>query len=94
MTEQTELAPVSLATLIAQKKEEPPLVQIKRGHVVLDAESALPYEIELSRINTPAKLLEWVRHLSEKTWITAWHIHELVVTVAKACPHVNFAYGC
>ena len=48
-------------------------VQVKEGHIVLNStpENELAeYNIALNRCDTPAKLLGWIRHLSEKTWLT------------------------
>lgn len=39
------------------------------------------YEIELSRINSAKELLFWVSHLSEKRWMDADKIRELICRV-------------
>ncbi len=41
------------------------------------------YEIERSRANTPEKLLGWIAHLSEKTWVTPEHIRQLILILGK-----------
>jgi hypothetical protein len=51
------------------------------------------YEIEESRCNTAAKLVDWVAHLSEKTWMTTDHVEQLIELVAIHHPHVR-AFGC
>lgn len=44
------------------------LVYIKDGFIVIHVVNEYP--IALSRCNTPEKLLHWVWHLTEKTWMT------------------------
>jgi len=43
------------------------------------------YEIEMSRITTPAQLLGWVSHLGKKEWAGCdpWKIARLVEVVAR-----------
>ena len=45
--------------------------------------AAYPYEIELDRIQTPADLLGWTRHLCEKAWMDNVLLAELVDRVAE-----------
>ena len=48
-------------------------VQVKEGHIVLNStpeNEQADYNIELSRCDSPEKLLGWIRHLTEKTWLT------------------------
>ena len=45
----------------------PAKVYIEGDCVVIN--ESYPYQIELSRCNTPEKILAWVIHLSEKTWM-------------------------
>jgi hypothetical protein len=45
--------------------------------------AAYPYEIELDRIQTPADLLGWTRHLCEKAWMDNVLLAEFVDRVAK-----------
>ena len=42
-----------------------------------------PYHIELSRIDTKDKLIEWIHHLSEKNWITPQLIRRIIDLVSK-----------
>ena len=42
-----------------------------------------PYEIELDRIQTPADLLGWTRHLCEKAWMDNVLLAEFVDRVAE-----------
>ena len=39
------------------------------------------YEIELSRINSEKELLFWISHLSEKRWMDADKIRELICRI-------------
>jgi len=36
------------------------------------------YEILFSRCNTPEKVLSWVRHLAEKSWVTCEHLTDFI----------------
>lgn len=43
-------------------------VFVADGYIVINV--SYEYNIELSRCNTAEKLLHWVWHLTEKTWMT------------------------
>ena len=43
-------------------------VSVKENHIVINV--SYEYNIALSRCDTAEKLLHWVWHLTEKTWIT------------------------
>ena len=43
-------------------------VSVKEDHIVINV--SYEYNIALSRCDTAAKLLHWVWHLTEKTWMT------------------------
>lgn len=45
-----------------------------------------PYPIEFNRCDTPVKILEWVRHLCKKQWVTREHI---AYFVSQATSHHN-----
>ena len=42
-----------------------------------------PYEVDLDVINSHGKLIEWVFHLSEKTWMTTDYLHEFIERVVS-----------
>ncbi len=46
------------------------------------------YEIELSRLNTPTKALQFLAHLLEKTWVTRDMLFRMVCILEK-----NFKYN-
>lgn len=46
------------------------------------------YEIVRSRIDPGPKLVEWVRHLIGKSWVTKEDVEELIELVAEDSPHV------
>ena len=54
----------------AKKKEEllQEQVKIEDGHIVINVN--YEYNIALNRVDTSEKILWWVIHLSEKTWMT------------------------
>ena len=43
-------------------------VSVKEDHIVINV--SYEYNIALSRCDTAEKLLHWVWHLTEKTWMT------------------------
>ena len=52
-----------------------------------------PYAIDANRTNTHAKLLEWIRHMTEKAWVTGLHIHEFVKLAAVHLPRIKIDYS-
>lgn len=44
---------------------------------------AVEYYIDLQRCNTPEKILGWLVHLSEKTWIEKKHLVKFCKLAAK-----------
>jgi hypothetical protein len=59
---------------------EPP-VQLEGSTIVFVGQN---YEVEISEIKDSASLLEWVVHLSEKTWTTGRMIGGFVEVVCEA----------
>lgn len=50
---------------------------------ILDCSPASPYCIERSRCNTHRKMVEWMRHLSEKNWFGADEMRAFLKCVCK-----------
>lgn len=46
-----------------------------------------PYDIELDRCDTPEKILAWVDHLTEKTWMTNDMFSEFI---GVACKQIGY----
>jgi hypothetical protein len=63
----------------------PPLVKIEGASVVITCAPVCcgTYDFEVSRCDTPLKLLGWLLHLGEKTWFTNDHQAGLICVVAK-----------
>lgn len=40
------------------------------------------YEIDSERVNTKEKLVEWIYHLTQKSWVTTDHIKKLTEAAA------------
>jgi len=60
---------MGLATRLKEREEKlRQQVSIKEGHIVINVE--FEYNIALSRCDTAEKLLYWIWHLTEKTWMT------------------------
>lgn len=43
------------------------IVRVEGNYIVIN--NSYDYNIEISRCNTPEKLLAWIRHLCEKEWM-------------------------
>ncbi len=67
----------------------PPVTRLfRQGRevAILDEYGRDGYRVNLDRCRTPADLLAWLLHLSEKNWITTRHLKELI-------EHVEFENG-
>ena len=56
-------------------------VYVSEGFLTIDVE--YEYNIEIARCNTPEKILAWVLHLSEKTWMTVEIMERFVQTALR-----------
>lgn len=54
--------------LIERERRLTDAVYIDGEHLTIDL--SYPYHIALSRLDSPAKILRWVHHLSGKRWMT------------------------
>ena len=54
---------------VKSQAEEAVKMYIEDGYIILNF--AYPYEIEMSRCNTPGKILGWINQLSHKNWMNA-----------------------
>ena len=70
-----------------RRKEFCKRCRIEDGYVVLTYDEKYPngstYDIELERIDTHEKLIQWVMHLIEKTWVTKELIELFIYTVCN-----------
>lgn len=80
----------TLAELLALPPE-PTLVVFKRGEYRLQTGNAW-YTFDADRCTRPAELLAWIHHLSDKTWFTSRHAHQLIELANKRGVQVDF--GC
>lgn len=48
-------------------------------HLTIKVDEHYDYEIALDRIDSPAKILQWVIHLTEKTWMTTELMRQFVL---------------
>jgi hypothetical protein len=59
-------------------------VHIEDNHLIISDQSmSQNYEISLKRMDTPEKILSWVRHLGEKNWVTAPLLKEIVMKATR-----------
>ena len=61
-------------------------VSIIEDHFVIDIGNIPPYSIPINACNTPETILNWARHLAEKTWMTNEAMGEFL---EKACKTAN-----
>lgn len=66
----------------------PLLAQVSGGCVELfdPEQEEFVYDIDLTRCDTPEKILSWVQHLSDKSWVSP---RTLSGFVANACAYHN-----
>ncbi|MGD9128730.1 MAG: hypothetical protein PVH19_15245 [Planctomycetia bacterium] len=91
-----ELDVLSESDLQSKETVSKKLVKVDRENHCIDLATpskAYPYWIDLDRIDTNAKLVEWLRHLSEKDWFTASHVRQLIAITTRICPGVQPHYG-
>lgn len=68
---------------LADLKRRQNLVTADEHGITIHGPADFDYDIALSRCSTPEKILQWVSHLSQKTWVTT-EIIERFVAVASA----------
>jgi hypothetical protein len=56
-------------------------VSVKEGHIVIDV--TYEYNIALDRCDTHEKVLAWVSHLCEKTWMTTEIVRRFIHAPAR-----------
>lgn len=62
-----------------REKELEKIVFLRKGYIVLNIK--YEYEIQLSRCDTVAKILDWCLHLTQKTWMTTEYLHRFLELV-------------
>ena len=67
------------SSYISKIKKEEARVTCDGNYISLDNS----YHIELDRIDTKEKMLEWVLHLSGKDWVTRIMVHRMVEVACK-----------
>lgn len=67
--------------VLAHNNKFKKLVYIEDGCIILNTTGE--YCIELDRCNTPEKLLGWVQHLCEKTWMTTDILARFIEVASK-----------
>lgn len=81
-----------------RRKGEPPLVWFHTttgawGLIFQKGDWPGDHFIEAHRIDTVGKLLEWIRCMSTKDWITGKHIRQMIEAFDKIHPG-TVEYGC
>ncbi len=57
-------------------------IYIQDGAIVMNVRPM--YVVEMERCNTPAKILEWVYHLSQKNWVDREVIERFILLACSA----------
>jgi hypothetical protein len=52
---------------------------VDESYLTINVDDHYRYEIALDRINNPVKILQWVIHLAEKTWMTTELMRQFVI---------------
>ncbi len=58
-------------------------VYLSSGHICLRPFGCSEYPIEISRIDSHAKITSWIMHLSEKNWVTLSMILSMILLACK-----------
>lgn len=67
---------------VMEMLEIPNHIRFEEEHFVIDY-GGYDYNIERGRVKTHAQLVEWILHLSEKTWMDSVKIRYFASLVAK-----------
>ena len=54
-------------------------IVVDESYLTINVDDHYQYEIALDRINNPVKILQWVIHLTEKTWMTTELMRQFVI---------------
>lgn len=82
----------SLTEMIQELEQELPLVEYRDGEFIFYDERRSSYAFDADRCDTNAKLLEWIRHMTEKCWVTGLHINQFLKLAVKHQPQVKIDY--
>jgi hypothetical protein len=89
MTKPVNLLTSASLMALNQTDRRSNLINEHLDYVTLIYDGGNRYDIVRSRINSPEKLLGWIRHLSKKGWITTDHIHVLIDAAREMGVNVN-----
>ena len=72
--------PINLKSFstITRRTERKVLVSIDGGYISIKIPDAQDYDISLSDIKTNKQLVQWIHHLTEKTWVTREIVHDVI----------------
>lgn len=54
-------------------------IEVDEAYLTIKVDEHYQYEISLDRINNAVKILQWVIHLTEKTWMTTELMRQFVI---------------
>lgn len=67
---------------LAKEKELEEAVSVNDGVITINVHGE--YNIELNRCDTPEKIIAWVLHLGDKTWMSREILQRFVVVALRA----------
>lgn len=73
--------PRLIGDVIEEHRLDAQQVVIDGDYIVI--KDPVEYEIPLSDCSTPEKILRWVKHLSEKQWVTNSLLHRFIVVAQR-----------
>ena len=82
----------TLTEMIRELEQELPLVEYLDGEFIFFDERRNSYAFDADRCDTNAKLLEWIRHMTEKCWVTGQHIQQFLQLAVKHQPQIEIDY--
>ncbi len=59
-------------------------IYVEDGHIVINTKVGGKYRIALKRCNTYKKIIRWLLHLSEKTWMTVEIMEYFIIVACEA----------
>ena len=72
--------PINLRSFstITRRTKRKVSVSIDGGYISIKTPGVEDYDIPLADIKTNKQLVEWIHHLTEKTWVTGEIVHDVI----------------
>lgn len=60
-----------------------PWVEIGKDWITIHVDKNYPYDIEADRMKTESDILDWIMHISEKTWSNNTLLGDLILAMIE-----------